>query len=156
MDQNAEQPTDIKEVIGSVQAIVGQLSHQDATNTATNLEDGEIYQDIEIDTKPAPEKSVKDDLSVEEQTLLAIMSSNDRLKSMLESPTLKATLAQVLQAKKRHEDASFQRLERDIRNQGQSRGGIMPLEETFLADFVIGSEEFKEFVKELMDTIGGT
>lgn len=129
------------------------VAESQATNAPDGLEDGELGDQSAavIDMAAEPPKSVRDDLSVEEQALLDKMSANPRLKQMLASPSLKAMLVQVLDAKKRHDDASFNRLEREIRKQGQS-GGIQPLEESFLADFVLGSEEFKQFVQELINS----
>lgn len=97
--------------------------------------------------------SVRDTLSVEEHELLNKMSANPRIKQLLASPSLRAILQQVLEAKKARDEGSFQRLEREIRAQAQHQQGIRPQEETFLADFALQSDEFKELVKELLDTV---
>jgi len=93
-------------------------------------------------------------LTDDERQLLAKMSSNPRIVELLQSPSVRLMMEKAIEAKKQTGDSNIQELERQLRQQGQGGGGgIKPLEETFLKQFLFESDEFKSLVKELLDSV---
>ena len=98
--------------------------------------------------------SADSQLTDDERQLLTKMSANPRIVELLQSPSLKLMIQEVLKAKTDQGDANIRELERELRRQGQGGGGgIKPLDESFLKQFLLESDEFKSLVKELLDSV---
>ncbi|KAI1282132.1 hypothetical protein HDE_13259 [Halotydeus destructor] len=112
-----------------------------------------MSSEFRLDTVAEPQEDTSPALSGEDVGLLEKLKSSERLKELLTDDRLKSKLDEVLKTRGDSSFKTFKQRENEIRRQGQKGSGFMPVEETFLKDYILECPQFKEVIQILNDII---